>query len=242
MIPIRDENPTNTIPYVVYFLIIANIVAFLFDVVSGPLGSRYYMVPKAIVTGQPFFVPVNGVPIIGVQPAWITLFTSMFLHAGFWHLGGNMLYLWIFGNNIEDALGHVRFLIFYLLGGIGAAVAHISMNPYSEVPTVGASGAIAAVLGAYLLLYPRNRVVVLVVLGLMITTIAVPAVIVLGIWILFQLLSAPTASGTTGGVAYWAHIGGFVCGIILIQLFGGKRLLRGRGSTYPYHQTRRRDW
>jgi membrane associated rhomboid family serine protease len=163
----------------------------------------------------------------------------MFLHSGFLHIGGNMLYLWIFGNNIEEVLGHVKFALFYLLGGAAAAAAHILSNPLSQVPTVGASGAIAAVLGAYIVLYPSSRIITLVFLGFLVTTVAIPAIIVLGIWILMQLTGV--TGGSTpggGGVAYWAHIGGFAFGIIGILLLGGRRLIRRNSSTYY----RGRDW
>ena len=144
------------------------------------------------------------------------------------HLAGNMLFLWIFGNNIEDVLGHVKFIIFYLIGGAAAALAHIASNPMSLIPTIGASGAIAAVLGAYIVLYPSRRVICLVFLGYFVTTVAVPAVVMLGLWFALQIFNASLGGGMTpgGGVAYWAHIGGFAAGVIGILLLGGSGLVR----------------
>jgi membrane associated rhomboid family serine protease len=151
----------------------------------------------------------------------LDFFSSMFMHAGLAHIGGNMLYLWIFGDNIEDAMGHTRYLLFYLLGGIGAAVVHIMTNPNSVIPTVGASGAIAAVLGAYLVLYPRSRVMTLIFLGYWIRMTVVPSVVVLGLWFVLQLFSGVASLGgpDVGGTAFWAHIGGFVIGVVLAKLF-----------------------
>jgi membrane associated rhomboid family serine protease len=166
----------------------------------------------------------------------------MFLHGGLIHIGGNMLYLWIFGNNIEDVLGHIKFIFFYFTGGAIAAGAHILSNPASQVPTIGASGAIAAVLGAYMVLYPTRRVICLVLLGFFFTTIAVPAVVVLGLWVFLQFINAAvTGGGMTpgvGGVAYWAHIGGFAAGVVGILLLGGQRLVRQRWYDRPL----RRNW
>ncbi|MBI2843466.1 MAG: rhomboid family intramembrane serine protease [Armatimonadetes bacterium] len=252
MIPIRDENPTRTVPYVVYLLIVVNVLVFIIDEIGGrtvPPGVEvgtfwdYSMVPRQVVTGNPD-IPVQirtdravvTIPHNSPSPVWITILTSMFLHGGLLHIGGNMLYLWIFGNNIEDVLGHTKFLIFYLLGGFAAAVAHIVSAPMSQVPTVGASGAIAATLGAYVVLYPNSRVICLVFLGFFVTTVAVPAVVVLGLWIVLQVLNAAAGGGMTpggGGVAYWAHIGGFAVGVAGILLLGGQRLIRGRrGRNY----------
>ncbi|HPP73707.1 MAG TPA: rhomboid family intramembrane serine protease [Armatimonadota bacterium] len=251
MIPIRDENPTRTTPYVVYVLIALNVLFFIIDSIGaqdfrGNLWG-YSMIPAEIVTGEDLPAVIRGeiVPHSSPNPVWLTIITSMFLHGGWLHLGGNMLYLWIFGNNIEDALGHVKFLFFYLMGGVVAACAHILFNINSQVPTVGASGAIAAVLGAYLVLFPKHRVIVLVFLLFFITTIAVPAVVVLGIWFALQVFSAIEGTGMTpgsGGVAYWAHIGGFVAGVVGILLFGGRRLVRNYPSYRRYEPRNRRSW
>jgi membrane associated rhomboid family serine protease len=249
MIPIKDENPARTTPYVVYALIIINVIVYLIDWLGThvvPPGVQvsglwnYTLIPKAVWTDQNVNAQLGqNLYIQHISPfsPRITILTSMFMHGGLLHLGGNMLYLWIFGNNIEDTLGHIKFILFYLIGGALAAGAHILSNPNSQVPTLGASGAIAAVLGAYLVLYPTSRVITLVFLGFFVTTVAVPAVVVLGLWIGLQFLSAAISPPTSGGVAYWAHIGGFIAGMIGILLLGGQRLVRGRMQ--PYY---RRDW
>jgi len=245
MIPIRDENPTQTTPYVVYSLIALNIFIYLIDRISatGPIGGLwgFAMIPYEIWTGNN--IPIRIGPYIvspGPDSVYITIISSMFLHGGLLHLAGNMLYLWIFGNNIEDVLGHVRFLVFYLIGGIIAALMHILSNPMSHVPTVGASGAIAAVLGAYMILFPNSRIITLIFIGIFVTTAAVPAVVVLGLWIFLQFMSVMLGGGMTpgGGVAYWAHIGGFLAGVIGILLLGGKKLVRRQRRQREY----RRYW
>lgn len=160
------------------------------------------------------------------QPStWLTLLTAMFMHGSLLHLGGNMLFLWIFGNNIEDSMGKFRFVVFYLLGGLAATLAQTAIDTGAQIPTIGASGAVAAVLGAYALLYPRARVVTLVFIIFFITIIELPALLVLGAWFLLQLLNGSAEFGQVGGgggVAYWAHIGGFVAGLILIRLFADR--------------------
>lgn len=231
MIPLRDENPTRIIPWLTYLLIAANVVVFFMEQTgglqegrSGLTGSMagWTMVPIEITRG--IDAPTNGPTL---QPFWLTIFTSMFLHGGWLHLLGNMLYLFIFGNNIEEALGRARFLFFYFLCGILAAVAQIAWGPNSVVPTLGASGAIAGVLGAYLVLFPTAKVDSLVFLGIFFTKIRIPAFILLGFWIVSQFFSQFLGSvgmqgGEGGGVAYMAHIGGFIGGMILIRLMGGR--------------------
>ena len=213
MIPIRDENPTQGTPYVTLGFIAINVLVYLYQLVLPAQEEliftyRYGVVPALLTGAFPPPPPLAGFP----QP--LTLITSMFLHGGFFHLAGNMLYLWIFGNNIEDRLGPVRFVAFYLLGGVLAGLAHVLAGPDSQLPMIGASGAIAAVLGAYFLLYPRTNVVVLIWFFFFVQLIRVPAVIVLGAWFLFQVL------GSGGpGVAWMAHIGGFVVGLVLIRFF-----------------------
>ncbi len=252
MIPIRDENPTRTTPYVVYGLIILNLLAFVIDwlgthqIAPGlSIGGlwNYSMIPREIITGESLPAKIAGqygiylVKHASPQPVWITIFTSMFLHGGLWHIGGNMLYLWIFGNNIEDVLGHVKFFLFYMIGGVAAAAAHIMSNPMSQTPTIGASGAIAAILGAYIVLFPTNRIITLVIFLYFVTTLEIPAVVVLGLWFLLQFASAASGGGMTpgsGGVAYWAHIGGFVFGMAAILLLGGKSLVRQRRTPRYY--------
>ncbi|MDH5650167.1 MAG: rhomboid family intramembrane serine protease, partial [Gammaproteobacteria bacterium] len=173
-------------------------------------------IPAAIIGKQ------SLPPELALIPSSLTLLTSMFLHGGWMHLIGNMLYLWIFGNNIEDAMGHGRFIIFYLLCGVIAALAHAIPNAGSAVPMIGASGAISGVLGAYLLLYPHARVLVLLPLGFFSQLIRLPAVLVLGFWFVLQLISSAISTSKTGGVAWGAHIGGFVAGMVLIPFFKHK--------------------
>jgi membrane associated rhomboid family serine protease len=211
MLPLRDENPTSRVPYVNYILMALNILVFVFQV---RLGSDQ----EAFVY-QFALIPAQMTAGIGVADV-LDIFTSMFMHAGLAHIGGNMLYLWIFGDNVEDAMGHGRYLLFYLIGGITASAAHVLTNPASQIPTVGASGAIAAVLGAYLVLYPQSRVVTLIFLGYFIRLAMVPAIFVLGLWFVLQLFQGMVTLGAAdvGGVAFWAHIGGFVTGLVLAKV------------------------
>ena len=215
MIPLRDDNPTVLWPLVTIALILANAAVFFYELSLDPrlLESLIYqmgMVPAA-VTGS--FIPGTG--------GYFTLVTSMFLHGGWMHVIGNMLYLWIFGNNIEDSIGHLRFILFYLITGLAAAAAHLAFNAASTVPTIGASGAVSGVLGAYLVLFPHARVQTLVTLGFFIRIIYVPAWVLLLFWIGLQLLNQALApiDPAAGGVAYAAHIGGFAAGLVLILLF-----------------------
>ena len=224
MIPLRDENPTRSTPYIVYGLIALNVAMFLYNGTLGlhtqnPL-SGLELVPAELTAGRDVGLPT---PV----PPWVTIFTSMFLHANWLHVFGNMLYLWIFGNNIEDVLGHFKFPIFYFAAGVGAALAQVFTDPAARAPMVGASGAIAGVLGAYLVLFPRARIITL----FFVEVIALPASLVLGYWIAIQLFnSLLLGSGMVpgGGIAYAAHIGGFAVGMGMILMFGGRRLLRGR--------------
>lgn len=229
MIPLKDENPTQRVPYVLYAIVALNVVIFLYNGTLradflNPLAG-YMLVPREVVTGV-------DIGVRTVIPLWMTIFTSMFMHANILHIGGNMLYLWIFGNNIEDVLGHFKFLMFYLLSGVGAAVLHIITAPMSIVPTVGASGAIAGVLGAYFYLFPRARIISLVFFFYYVELVALPASLVLGLWIAIQVVSSLIAPSEGGGIAYTAHVGGFLTGLLLIIVFGGKRLLRRRQSFY----------
>ena len=211
MIPLRDTIPSRTVPFVNYVLIGANVLAFLFELSLGTHLNSFVQVFGV--------VPGRTVAIVTQEPgllhyAVFPFFTSMFLHGGWLHLLGNMLYLYIFGDNVEDALGHVRYLLFYLACGVAASLTHLALNLGSDVPTVGASGAIAGVLGAYFLLYPKARVVTLLPIFIFIQIIEVPAFLFLGLWFLLQFISgaAATASQNAGGVAWWAHIGGFAAG------------------------------
>ena len=210
MIPIYDDNPALGRP-ILTIAIIAGCILVWFWQISLGLGEReaimnFGLVPSAFL-GNTF---QNG-PITPL----FTVFTSMFMHGGFMHLGGNMLYLWIFGDNIEGALGHVRFVFFYLICGTAAALAQVFVDPTSNIPMIGASGAVSGVLGAYLIFYPRARVRTLVFLGIFITFLRLPAVFLLGVWIIGQVISAMLSSPGSPGVAWFAHLGGFGCGLIL---------------------------
>lgn len=219
MIPLHDDNPTHITPIVTVGLIVVCVLVFFWQLSLGDQGGmvavyRFGVIPAVLLDGQSLPPDLN--PIAGQ----LTVLTSMFLHGGWMHLIGNMLYLWIFGNNIEDSMGHVRFVVFYVLCGVAAALAQALADPSSEVPMIGASGAISGVLGAYLLLHPHARIRTLIFLGFLITTIRLPASIVLGGWIVLQLISyAGTPAGQEGGVAWLAHIGGFIAGMLLIGLF-----------------------
>jgi rhomboid family protein len=216
VIPIRDSNPTERFPLVTVLLIVINAAVFLYELSLGQrdvqaVVGAYALVPARLLSG--------GLSASGAAPVGVTVITSMFLHGGFLHVIGNMLYLWIFGNNVEDAMGRVRFIIFYLLCGTAAALGHALLNPRSTVPMIGASGAVSGVLGAYLLLYPHARVLTLFILGFFVRMIEVPALIVLGFWFVLQFLSALAASPQGGGIAWYAHLGGFAAGMALIGLF-----------------------
>lgn len=218
MIPLRDENPIRIVPVVSWGLIAACVAIFLFQVAFGPeIFNRMIFglgVIPAVLLGH-----ARLPPEIELVPPLLTVFSSMFLHGGWLHLAGNMLYLWIFGDNIEDRLGSLRFLLFYLACGAAAVFAQAMPAPESVVPMVGASGAISGVLGAYLLWFPRARVLVLVPFGFVLQAIRLPAVWVLGLWFLVQLLSSLAAPEGEGGVAFRAHLGGFVAGLLLAPLF-----------------------
>jgi membrane associated rhomboid family serine protease len=216
LLPLRDDNPHTTTPFVNYALIAACVAVFLWQFSLGDAGDAAVM-QFGLIPGHLFgTVALN--PEYQALPAVMTIFTSMFLHGGWMHLGGNMLYLWIFGDNIEASLGHVRYLMFYLLCGVAAALAQSFSAPTSDVPMVGASGAIAGVLGAYLVLHPRSNIKVFVFL-IIITVINVPAFIVLGFWFAGQLLSSAAADPGAPGVAFLAHIGGFIAGAVLVFFF-----------------------
>jgi len=220
MIPLRDHNPTRTVPFVTVALIAANLAVFLYQLNVMAQGEQVFL---RFVYQMAMF-PAKVSHDFGAD-AVRSIFTSMFLHGGLLHIGGNMLYLWVFGNNIEDSMGHFRFLVFYTLCGYVAAFGHVLAAPDSQVPTMGASGAIAGVLGAYLLLFPRARIDTWVpVWWLFLTTIEVPAYFFLVFWFILQLLNglpalAFDAVERGGGVAWWAHIGGFVAGLALVAIF-----------------------
>ena len=221
MIPLKDDNPTSGKPTTTYFIIGLCILIFLIQLSSetyrtGQLFYSYGLIPSVLMG-------VNQLPMdLYVVPGWVTIFTSMFMHGGFMHLIGNMLYMWIFADNIEDSLGAKKFIIFYLLCGIGAAMSQVLMDINSQIPMVGASGAIGGILGAYLINYPKAKVLVLIPFGFFSQLIKIKAIYVLGFWFILQFINSGTASAQGGGVAYAAHIGGFISGVILILFFNKK--------------------
>lgn len=226
MIPIKDANPNVLTPFVTYGLIVANIASWLI-IQGGGFGSELEasICKYGLVTNS--FLGVGGISSCAssVLPAIFTPLTSMFMHGGWMHLLGNMLFLWVFGDNVEDSMGHARFLTFYLVGGSAAAAAQMISEPTSGIPMVGASGAIGAVMGAYLILYPRVKVTIAVFIVILFTTFRVPAYLMLGYWVAVQLVSGIISNNAGGGVAFWAHFGGFAAGAILIHIFKDPELL-----------------
>jgi membrane associated rhomboid family serine protease len=226
LIPLKDDNPIRITPIVTVGLILLNTVVFFYELSLGraiePFIHAYGAIPSTLIHG----VSLGPEPHL---PSYATVLTSMFLHGGVLHLGGNMLYLWIFGNNIEDELGHFRFILFYLLCGYMAAYVHALTDSTSMMPMIGASGAISGVLGAYLLLYPKARVLTLIPLGFFLQFVWVPAVFVLGFWIVIQFINGFFTYGQrVGGVAWFAHVGGFLAGMGLIIFFRRQKVRLGR--------------
>ena len=226
MIPISDDNPARLTPLVTVAIIILCVAAFVWELSLGRQADAavyaFGFKPVTLLRGE-------------TEIAVITILTSMFVHGGFLHVGGNMLYLWIFGNNVEDAMGHVKFIVFYLISGVAAALSMAWMDPSSNVPMVGASGAISGVLAAYVLLYPRARVTVIVPLGIIFYPMKISATWVVGFWFVLQLLSAALSNPDQPGVAWWAHVGGFIVGVILTPLF--------KSSQFPlFGDIRRGPW
>ena len=225
MFPLRDDNPTKIWPIMTIGLIALNALVFLYQISLGPREGQLFIyqfgaIPAAVFSAQS--LPSDVVAI----PASVSVLTSMFLHGGFMHLIGNLLSLWIFGNNIEDAMGHGKFILFYLLTGVAASMTHFLMDINSTIPTIGASGAISGVLGAYILLYPRAQVQVLIFLGIFVRVMYIPAGIVLGFYFILQIFQGTLSWGQEGGgVAWFAHIGGFVAGMLLVGLLK-KRTVR----------------
>jgi len=240
MFPYKDENPTERPAVVTVAIIIANILAFILVQGAGAQGllarsvCELGLTPGELLRTAPVGSGVQLAPgfscLVGPTPHYGTILTSMFMHGGWFHLAGNMWFLWVFGNNIEDAMGHVKFVFFYLICGTAAAATQTFLSPHSVVPMVGASGAISGVLGAYILLYPRVRVHTLIILPIYITTVALPAYVMLGYWALLQLVGGlgSLSEIETGGVAFFAHVGGFLAGLILIRVFVSEDVLRRR--------------
>lgn len=257
MFPIRDENPHLSVPFVTCAIIALNVAAWF--LVQG-LGSepaltrsvcQLGLIPGDLLgTVDRAQVPAQFPCSLDGQSSWATLLTSMFMHGSWLHIIGNMWFMWIFGGNVEDSMGHVRFALFYLLCGLAAAAAQVAVNAASPIPMVGASGAIGGVMGAYIVLYPRVHVHMLIIFGFYITTVAVPAFLMLGYWILVQFLSGITSMGAGGGgVAFWAHIGGFAAGAALVMAFKNETLLerhpyrgwgQSRHASRAWHSTRGR--
>jgi membrane associated rhomboid family serine protease len=234
MLPIGDDDVEGGgSRFVTVALIAVNVLAFLLELGQGSEGALQSFIQAWGVVPREYSAHTDLAPHIPL-PFWSTLFTSMFLHGGWAHLGGNMLFLWIFGDNLEKVMGHVRFLVFYLVCGVAAGLTHIAFSAHSNVPTVGASGAISGVLGGYMLMFPKNRVRVLMRGGVT----AVPAFVMLGMWILIQLVSGVGSIAHTeetgGGVAFMAHIGGFVAGLVLVKLFAAGRGVPGRRAALGY--------
>ena len=219
MFPYKDDNPTTTFPFVTIGIIALNIVVYILQVLAGGDGRQVVLAYGAI--------PNNILTLESTQPIhpFLTIFTSMFMHGGLFHIFGNMLYLWIFGNNIEDRLGHIRFLIFYLFCGTAAALAHILSAAGSVVPMIGASGAVSGVLGAYILMFPYARIHTIIFLGFFVQTVRIPALIVIGFWAIIQVVNGLVAQGSQnqGGVAWLAHVGGFAAGLFTVKLWHSRR-------------------
>ncbi len=234
MIPIKDYNPTRNFPLITVLLIAINVLAFIQDRLTGHYEPMLVETARGIVEVNHFvgglstdFSLVPSRLLANPESSWIRIFTSMFLHGNWLHIGSNMLFLWIFGNNIEDALGKARFIFFYLCCGIAAAMAQVMSAPHSSIPMVGASGAVAGIMGAYLVLYPHARILTLLPIFFFFTFVEVPAYLIIGYWALLQFISAnwlDAGRAAQGGIAYFAHIGGFLAGLLLINLFGGRDL------------------
>jgi len=219
MIPYKDDNPIHIIPFSTILIISLNMLVFIMQLLSGEdsrsIVYSYGAIPQNIIGSQ------SSQPI----PASLTIFTSMFMHGGVFHIVWNMLYFWIFGNNIEEILGHTRFILFYLFCGVAAALSHILLSPDSNVPMIGASGAVSGMLGAYILLFPMAQVRTIVLLGFYITVVRIPALIVIGFWAIIQVVSGLLSQGNAaqGGIAFFAHVGGFIAGLFTIKLWRPRR-------------------
>ena len=247
MFPLRDENPTELVPVVTFVIIAINVLVWLLVQQAGA-GEGYLAslctfgaIPADITGGLDPGVLIQLGPDVACQASglgWLTILTSMFMHGGWMHLVGNMWFMWVFGNNVEDSMGHVRFVVFYLLCGALAAGAHIFTDPGSIVPTVGASGAISGIMGAYLVLYPRVRVQTLFFLVIIVRVIPLPAWVLLVQWMVIQVWSGVSTYGAEGGgVAFWAHIGGFVAGALLIKLFQRPQLVAAKRAHVQLSRT-----
>jgi membrane associated rhomboid family serine protease len=244
MFPYRDDNPTLLTPWVTLLIIAANlgiwgwVQGFGMEPLLSASVCRLGLIPGELLGLLPAGTGIPTAPgqvcLTGAVPAWHTAVTSMFLHGGWFHLIGNMWFLWVFGNNVEDSMGHGRFVVFYLLCGLAAAAIQVASDPSGRIPMVGASGAISGIMGAYVLLYPRVRVRILVFLGIIFFRTGLPAWAMLGYWFLLQLAGAAVAPAGEGGVAFWAHAGGFVAGVALIPLFRDPKLIARRNRRFLF--------
>ncbi len=232
MIPISDDNPTKLTPFVTWALIGLCIAVFVWQLSFSERAEEGLIAALGFVPTNLFDRKVTA-EMYGIPWPWLTVITSMFLHGGFLHLGGNMLYLWIFGNNVEDAMGHVRFLGFYLVCGIAAALSEGLVDPHSALPMLGASGAISGVLASYVLIYPRARVTVIIPLGILLYPTKISAFYVIGFWFLLQIVNVLAATPGAPGTAWWAHVGGFAVGIALTPLLSNFPLF-GRYGRGPW--------
>ena len=242
MIPLHDDNPTQIVPMVTIGLIVACVLVFMWQFSLGTEAQQLAVYQFGLIPAV-FLNKISLPSDIVAIPSGLTILTSMFMHGGFMHLAGNMLYLWIFGNNVEDAMGHVRFIIFYLLCGAAAVFGHMLQDPSSQIPLVGASGAISGVLGAYILLYPHARVLVLIPLGIFSHLIRLPAIWVLGLWFLMQIVNFAMTDSQGGGVAWLAHIGGYIAGMVLIPFFKGRQhtFFHPAQDAEPFYQRFKRE-
>jgi rhomboid family protein len=217
MIPLRDTQPSYSTPFVTIAIIIVNVMVFLYQVSLDPYELNHFIAQYAIVPDRFQYADI---------------LTAMFMHGGWMHLIGNMWFLWIYGDNVEDVLGHGKYLLFYLLCGVAAGLSHVMLAPYSRVPTLGASGAIAGVMGAYLIKFPHSRIITLVPIFIFLTTMEIPAVFMLAYWFIIQIFSGVGSIGysniSKGGVAWFAHVGGFVAGMVLIYVLGTRERFRYR--------------
>ena len=241
MFPLKDNIPTLRFPAVTVTLIALNVIAYFFwqrgGLTLGEPSSRHFLCHLYDYAEIPYEVTHPGDQVAArgcgapTVSTWVTVFTAMFMHGGLLHLGGNMLFLWIFGNNVEDSMGRAKFLVFYLLGGLAATALQLAVGPDSQVPNLGASGAIAGVLGGYLILFPRARVITVIFIVFFFTIIELPALLILAFWFVQQILFGYfdlNSAGEEGGVAYFAHIGGFAFGLLAIKLFADERKRRGQ--------------
>lgn len=227
MIPLKDNVPTRSFPIITITIVLVNILVFLWSLTLGERFTQHLVHKYALIPGELLRAATVRPDVLLYNI--LTIFTSMFLHGGVLHVGGNMLYLWIFGNNVEDAVGHFRFILFYVAAGVAAALVQCSFDPTSSVPMIGASGAVSGILGAYLLLYPRAKVKTLIFIFIFITTVDIPAMLLLTLWFFVQIIFSHAQ-----GVAWFAHIGGFLFGLITIKLFTIGRRLRPKARAIRF--------